>query len=990
MHDSRPYNNRPDHSFLRWLNVPNNPLHRWFRCVSVLILTTCSTLAHAQIEHIEKPSLQNVVRDAAGRIWANAPYDNHKILYIWKNDRWIPANFSAGEGFFPIVLAKRPDGTIVCLWRSEAPSARQNDGQPNTSEQSPNGQNSDGQNSPSPTPTPQAMSHTINQNLKDYKVSEHRGNNSRLIASFTAEMEWSPVFLATSRDLWITRGNKEIYRIGPDHSYRRVYMVADRYIYRSSNYKTAPLLNEINPLRALSDGMGRVWFFADSWTNGGNSYSMRGALIWDGQHFTHLTSLKGVPGNRPTTFSTIAYKDSRHLWMVLGEEDLYEFDIASMQARRVAPPYPKAFHGAHQITAVGKDWYLVAGSRWGSMTQFDETMRTSSLWRLREGKWRLLISGLDKSGADLWEGPQAEPRPLLPTPQGLWVGAFGGGAWFVPRTTIGDGKPIAIDWRRGFRLETVKQLYSLGSDRVLAYGGAQGSAVISDVHPLLTAKATPRVRVFRTLYELVQDRRGHLWGALSLKANALNEWNGERWLRHPVPQSYHLSEAWEYALDKRGRVWILPFYRSAQTAIFDPERNSWQVFATYQRALQAQRRKAGERIRAETRPEFERIHNSTHRSPFQIPDFSRDGRICYRSSGTLLHYFDGKRWRLWNRFEITKAAPSPDTYFDGPPFFDPSGTLSVNIDYSTWKRSEDSGWQKLKKQEGDPRPDARIIYPTDAASAPETSFSRSRENLQPRSPDSKIRDEKGVIWVLWQKQLYKTLPGMEAPQFSSKENHPFTNGRSFYQVFVDNRGNRFFLTRYGYREYVMLPHEAPPETKVQITQNSIDSFTFDFSIAGKGAKWFQWRLDKEPWSQRQTASRVRLDAVPGGKHEMEVAATGRSLLRDPSPAVVAFTVNIDPAKQVAGFITDLASRDYARREAAIAGLAKQPERALPALNSARGTAGEDTQWWINAAIQQIETEAARRKASSSENDPLTVDPNDNPGSIRGTDSNIGF
>jgi hypothetical protein len=118
-------------------------------------------------------------------------------------------------------------------------------------------------------------------------------------------------------------------------------------------------------------------------------------------------------------------------------------------------------------------------------------------------------------------------------------------------------------------------------------------------------------------------------------------------------------------------------------------------------------------------------------------------------------------------------------------------------------------------------------------------------------------------------------------------------------------------------------------------------------------------LDSEPWSKPHTTARVRLDALPGGRHRVEVAAIGRSLQADPTPAVATIVVNIDPARQVAAFIADLSAPEYSRREAAVLGLSKQPARALPALKAARPKANTDVRWWIDAAIQAAE-ESSRK------------------------------
>lgn len=62
---------------------------------------------------------------------------------------------------------------------------------------------------------------------------------------------------------------------------------------------------------------------------------------------------------------------------------------------------------------------------------------------------------------------------------------------------------------------------------------------------------------------------------------------------------------------------------------------------------------------------------------------------------------------------------------------------------------------------------------------------------------------------------------------------------------------------------------------------------------------------------------------------------------------------VEPAQQIAALIEQLNDPDYAVRDAAVAGLARQPAEALPRLEAAREKATPEKRWWIDAAIQQI-------------------------------------
>jgi hypothetical protein len=980
---------------------------RRFRLHSVVILLLSPSLAHAQFRHIKTPSLQDTARDGTSRIWGNVPDGQEKGLYAWESPQWRRIDFSPDGKFAPIRIASRPNGAVVCLWRSEQPSEQKV------------------KNEAMPSAGATAVSRPINQYLRDYKVSEHQGQSSRFIAAFTAEWEWYPVLIAAKNDAWITNGGREIYRIAGDQApagqapvgqpstdqpsellakasssrissvpLKPIYKLGTTQLFRTG--RTKDVKNSMNPLRAVSDGQGRLWFFSDLWSNGSNHFMLRGALIWDGKQFIYRPRLTGQSFDPTTVISTLAYKDATHLWLAQSTggfykpraSDLYELNTNTFETRLVAQPYPQAFQDIQQITAVGRDWYLVAGSRWGSEIRYDDGVRTGNLWRLRNGQWRLLISGLDKGGSGLWSGPQQTPRPFLETAQGLWVGAFGGGMWFIPRPRASAATPaskakgadtetsaqqavvqtagqaVAMDWQRGLPFHTTDQLFDIGRGQVLAHS-SQGTILVADLPALLARKASPRARTFRTYCDLIQSRNGHLWGVLSLRGNALNEWDGGRWRSYSAPPHYDLNWAAECAFDSRGRIWLLPGYSDRQAAIFDPKTMSWKVFDTYRAALQAQMRKTGKRNILTAYPVFDRVQTRTGVTPYQVPDFRSDGQICYRGGGQRLWYFDGRTWRPWTRQQITKEAVGGWDYFEAP-FFDRSGQLSVNIDDKTWKRIKISGsgaavW-KSYESEADPRPAARHHDPTAVVSPAGTSFASTAEHSPVRSPDSKIGDSKGFVWIIWQQHLYKTAPGLQSPQFTPKDNHPFLDGRFFNQVFVDNKGNTFFSTAYGFSEYVMIAGTAPPDTGIKITPRAVDAFTFEFSSTATGQKWYRWRTDDEPWSQPQTSSRVQLDALPGGLHRIQAMAIDRNLLSDPSPASAVFLVNIDPAKQVAAFIGELSSPDYSRREAAVTGLAKQPKRALPTLKAARVRASESSRWWIDAAIQQIERNAHRTMA----------------------------
>ena len=101
--------------------------------------------------------------------------------------------------------------------------------------------------------------------------------------------------------------------------------------------------------------------------------------------------------------------------------------------------------------------------------------------------------------------------------------------------------------------------------------------------------------------------------------------------------------------------------------------------------------------------------------------------------------------------------------------------------------------------------------------------------------------------------------------------------------------------------------------------------------------------------RRRRRNTIRLTALPRGDYHLEVEALDRRL-QPSSPAVAVFSTRVAPGAQVARWVGALLRGTDAEREAAVAGLVKQPDAALRA---ARPGASEAGRWWLDATIQQI-------------------------------------
>jgi hypothetical protein len=132
-----------------------------------------------------------------------------------------------------------------------------------------------------------------------------------------------------------------------------------------------------------------------------------------------------------------------------------------------------------------------------------------------------------------------------------------------------------------------------------------------------------------------------------------------------------------------------------------------------------------------------------------------------------------------------------------------------------------------------------------------------------------------------------------------------------------------------------------------------------FETPVKGNAWFRWRVDGGDWTAPSESAETTVDWLANGPHKFEAARLDERLQINPTPAVAEVTIHVDSQKQLAAFIEQLNDPDYSRRDAAVAALVRQSAAALPLLQSARAKAGPDQQWWIDAAIQQIEDKLAK-------------------------------
>jgi hypothetical protein len=388
--------------------------------------------------------------------------------------------------------------------------------------------------------------------------------------------------------------------------------------------------------------------------------------------------------------------------------------------------------------------------------------------------------------------------------------------------------------------------------------------------------------------------------------------------------------------DLRGQMWVEAPEANGSVEIYDPKADHWQTFASLNAAYLAMGHQP---------PQF--IENGTldHQGPVYSPDLKR---VAYRGGAAYIYYYDGTKWTHFGRWGIT--GNNQDNAV-GPPFFDNSGALLVNLRPHLSYRMDISGkWTQIP---------FHSLYPDDIWS--EEGHHRGNpfrqtppEGAITRNPDFCIKDNVGTWWLTWKGQLYRAVPGICVAEFGPDEVNPFTSHSLLNKVVVDKNGNALFPTGSETDPFLMLrPKGHPPHTVVTLQRAGPDSFIAHLDPKTAGNAIFRWQLDNSDWQQGSNRD-LSLDHLPNGTHTLSVLAMTQNLDIQVAPTVSTFETQIDASSQIDALILQLHDPDYDRRKAAVAALARQPDRALPALRQALANASGDNRWWLEVALQEVE------------------------------------
>jgi hypothetical protein len=845
--------------------------------LALVLAGACVAAASGGRISVDRTFINMTAQDSTGVVWgtrANEPGG----LYRWQGANWERIQSGVPAGGAAVGVWNGPDGGVVVLWELLPPGA------------------------------------TINW---------YRGRQSKQIGVLQGGYQDIHLFTTAPDRLWMTDDSANIYLLTAGKM-GTVYTFQPGQFF---GYTHPPNQRTFYcPFQVTHVDKGLDWIWGDSVGLYRNLAPLQGVVIYDGRSFEYHQTLPGLPSHGITSVVPVG---DHHAWVAVLRDGIYSVDTHTLQATPVAEPEEGAFSRVTTMFQAGTDIYVVSHPL--SPSHPAETLAhrlTSVLWRVRGGNWQKVLPGLD----DAPEITVGLERPWLETSDGLWVGSNATGLWLVPP---GDAAPRLIDWRYGFPLDFISHLYELTDAKLLAVDLRSHKSAALDTSSVLTdPKSDTRLQEINPLSPLQSDHNFRLWGILTIKQDALSEWDGAKWIDHPLPGN--VSPLWLSGLDadSDGNIWLFPGCQMGPMAVFNPANNQWKDYPSYQVAL------------ATWTGQVRFLHSDEDRME---PVYGPARQIVYMGACNGINYYDGQSWHLWNRGAVPGA---PHYFFDGPAFFDKAGHLAVNIHGETWETLPNSGWQQVTF-ESEPGSLVNWFIPS-PPQPPPSGCGDTRSN-------SLTLDRLGRAWWTWEGSVYVGVDGRCRQVLSSDQPQPFIDGRLLRRALIDNDGNVFFETllaqdRLG--EYVLLRSSSPPypTVKIGLTQLSPDSVRADFSSSGQGSELYTWRLDDRKWSAPQKADSAVLQFLPSGSHTIQVNVMNADLSMNPIPASATVTIGLPPQEQVGDLIRQLlAAQTDDQREAMVKALAAQPpSRVLPALQAARANASANARWWIDAAIQRVE------------------------------------
>ncbi len=482
-------------------------------------------------------------------------------------------------------------------------------------------------------------------------VTRHLGNESTLLGTCPGEISAAGLqttpFADSKNRLWITGNFPKIYRADGKGGVKLMHEIVPAEFRNPANARQG-----YNDIHTAEDGHGRIWAWSDP--KASNWASLSGVLVFTGDKIEMrdpCASLKGAH------LLTLAKADATHMWMTVADDGVYKVDIDTLALERTTEPAPKALCCVHELHVVGNDLYAVE----------DLPQVQDELWRLRNGTWTKVLAHLDIH-SNSWM-----PRSWLPIKEGLLIGTFGSGPWFLPN----EGEPAQFTWRSGFTMEDFHAMARFADGSFFGLG--RGAEIF---HGPLTLP--PHESENARVVEIEPDRgwvyasTGHIWMIPRNPPLVLKEWDGTKWIPHDFPVG--TKYAGGINEDDQGRLWMY----SQGPLIYTPATGQWQNF-----------------------PKTDDAYLAFKDHPVRFlddrelltPQYSADGkRIIYHLGAAYIRYYDGTAWHQYNRDAIMGKKDGDNAV--GAPWFDEKGKAHVNLrNNMSFVLNDDGTWAEIPRVE---------------------------------------------------------------------------------------------------------------------------------------------------------------------------------------------------------------------------------------------------------------------------------------------------
>jgi hypothetical protein len=697
-----------------------------------------------------------VVQDGSGTVWGLSSGSFAK-LYRWRNGGWssVPTPTSVADSVpkserrsnvneripLPTGLWKGPDGGVLTIWLTSSATEG------------------------SELVWLRGNQAKILASLPGYKETEVAGPMDVTNVAFAAK----GIVLITGdggdryqHGILVSGPAPGIFRVSADGKVQRIFtFLRDQYL-RYRIYSRWPP-DFFLPLHSTRDAQGKVWIWCGwGWPPGPPGAAFAGFLVTDGKTVTYHRRILRMPFLHLTT---LGVWDKNHLVAGTFGNGLFTINTTTFEARHVSEPEPGAFFFVRKVFSAGSDLYVLTlgpNPRIRLRPEFSALL-TDALWRFHDGQWKEIVSNVGNTDG---EG--------LATPRGFWLAKSESGLMFVPLKR----PPKEVGWRQGMPSGRVARIFRLPDGNLVAYGGVTGRRT-TEFHPtsVLRRKA-PRLRV-SVLHPLTKIESGlhhNLWGLLPDRV--LGEWDGSRWINHPLPQGIMVPRISGLDVDTRGRIWLFPDCFLGPMGFYNPTVDRWSVFSSYRTAL----------VQRHHRVVF--LHPADDRTR---PIYGPNSQIVFVGICWGVNYFTGSGWRLFQG----RGVP-PDRNIAIPPFFDSSGHLALDIRNTTWQWTPQTGWQPTAG-----KPPAAYIPQLPNPLAPPLSPPVGCESPP---PSSLVKDSLGRSWWVAGDALYEGVPGHCRKILSASVPQPFTDGRKLVAAKIDLRGNAFLETA-GPSSYVVVPRK---------------------------------------------------------------------------------------------------------------------------------------------------------------------------------------